>query len=398
MPFLYTVLVIASVFFYILYEHAFSFYLFAFLLAVPIVLFIVTLHTSRKIRINFVDKQTTTGRSAKLPIKLKVENLSSIPCPNLIIEIEYQNMLEGKSSVMKINTPLYPNETQIMTLTVSGIHCGTVVFRIKRCRISDMLKLFTMKIKTNEEDIFGSKCTFTILPDYIPIENNIANYEDMGLETDEYSKTQKGDDPSEIFDIRDYVDGDKLNRIHWKLTAKQDKTMVKDYSMPISNSIMLMLELVHTPGKGDELIQFDTLIETVSSISGYLLENSVPHRLAFYDKAADRLNVLNITDEESHHLMIGMLLRSRLYDEHEAAAEQYICNNETFRCGHLIYVSTDYSPRATELMSDADLAYKYTYLLMAEEGSSLHGISDEYAEIFPIYPGKLSESIQELCL
>ena len=90
--------------------------------------------------------------------------------------------------------------------------------------------------------LFGES-TFTIVPDYIPIENNIANYAEMGLETDDYSKTSKGDDPSEIFDIHEYHDGDKINRIHWKLTAKQDKTMVKDYSLPISNSIVLMADL-----------------------------------------------------------------------------------------------------------------------------------------------------------
>ena len=59
---------------------------------------------------------------------------------------------------------------------------------------------------------FLAKVPFTIVPDYIPIENNIANYAEMGLETDDYSKTSKGDDPSEIFDIHEYHDGDKINR------------------------------------------------------------------------------------------------------------------------------------------------------------------------------------------
>ena len=398
MPFLYFVLLIASGFFYILYEHAFSFYLFAFLLITPVILFIMTLYTARRIKISFENRITTAGRSAKLPIMVTVSNSSGLPCPNLMIEIEYCNLLDGKKSIMKINTPVFPHETQQMTLTVSGVHCGTVNFRLKRCIISDMLKLFTLKTGTNSTVNAKNSCTLTILPEHIPLENNIANYSDMGLETDEYSKTQKGDDPSEIFDIRDYIDGDKLNRIHWKLSAKQDKTMVKDYSLPITNSIVLMLEMVRTKNTGDALVQYDTLIETVASISDYLLENAVPHRLVFFDKANEKMNELNITDDDSHNMMISMLLRTQLYDEHDRALREYISISERPPCGHLVYISTDYSSDATELMGDSDLAYKYTYLLMADNNTPTNSLYDEFAEIFPIYPGRLAESIQELCL
>ena len=100
MPFLYSVLLVASVFFYILYEHPFSFYLFAFLLVVPIVLFIMTLYTARRTKVSFLEANTTTGRSAKLPVRLRVSNTSGLPCPNLMIEIEYCNLLDGKKNIM----------------------------------------------------------------------------------------------------------------------------------------------------------------------------------------------------------------------------------------------------------------------------------------------------------
>jgi uncharacterized protein (DUF58 family) len=397
MPFLYTVLLIASVFFYILYEHPFSFYLFAFLLVIPIVLFIMTLRTAKKLKIRFESRQSVVSRTAKLPIKLRVSNESMLPCPNLLIELSYANRIDGKTNTVKINTPVYPHETQVLTLSVSGIHCGTVDFNIKKCKISDMLKIFTMKVKSKNDLLSDKNCTVTILPDYIPLENEIANYADMGLESDEYSKTQKGDDPSEIFDIRDYVEGDKLNRIHWKLTAKQDKTMVKDYSLPIANSIVLMIDLSKADGKVDELTLFDSAVETAASVSEYLLENEVPHRAVFYDADRQMSIEQNISDDESHSTMVGMLLQARLYDTKDAVLTDYIGTSESVKCGHLIYVSTGYSPNATELMSDADLAFKYTYLLMTDK-SPQTPLYDEFAELIPVYPGQLEGSIRELCL
>ena len=398
MPFLYTVLLIASGFFYILYEHPFSFYLFAFLVIVPVVQFIMTLSTAKKMKVGFVQRASSVSRTAKLPIQLKVSNDSMLPCPNLLIEISYANKIDGKNSTVRINTPVYPHETQTLTLSVSGIHCGTVDFSIKKCKVSDMLKLFSMKVRSKNKELPDRNCSVTILPDYIPLENDIANYADMGLESDEYSKTQKGDDPSEIFDIRDYVEGDKLNRIHWKLSAKQDKTMVKDYSLPIANSILLMIDLSKVGGRTDELALYDSVVEAAASLSGYLLENDVPHRAVFYDSERQRSIEQNISDDESHGMMIGMLLQAKLCETKDAVLTDYIGSSESAKCGHIIYISTGYSPNATELMSDADLAYKYTYLLMSDNSSGQTAFYDEFAELIPVYPGQLEGSIRELCL
>ena len=398
MPLLYSILLIASVLFYILYEHAFSFYLFAFLLATPIVQFILTLYTAKRTDVSFTDLQNTASRASKLPLRIRVVNNSLLPCANLYIEIEYYNMLEGQKNTMKINTPVYPKESHQMTLHVSGVHCGTVRFRIKKCKVSDMLRLFSIKLRYPHEEEITKNCTLTILPDYTPLENGISNYSEGGIETDEYSKTTKGDDPSEIFDIRDYIEGDKMNRIHWKLTAKQNKTMVKEYSLPISNSIVLIVDLYKDKKSGSDLLLFDSLIESVASLSQHMLENNTPHRVIFYDRAHSSVNDMIINDEDTHNELVRMLLRTQLSDEPDLALIDYVNSKENYRCGHIIYISANYSPNAAEVMNDADLAFRYTYLLMTESSRITGELYNEFAQIIPVYPGKLAESIQDLYL
>ena len=92
----------------------------------------------------------------------------------MIIEIEYYNTLDGDKNTMKINTPLYPDDVQYLTLHVSAKHYGTVRMNIKRCRIVDMPKFFKVKGKHRCRFSFSAKALFPIVPDYIPIENNIA--------------------------------------------------------------------------------------------------------------------------------------------------------------------------------------------------------------------------------
>ena len=146
---LYIILFIASIFFYILYVGSFSFYLFAFLLVMPIILFVMLKKMSKKISVGFVNTQKTAGRSSKIPVVLRLQNRSKLPVANMIIEIEYYNTLDGDKNTMKINTPLYPDDVQYLTLHVSAKHYGTVRMNIKRCRIVDMLKLFKIRVSTD---------------------------------------------------------------------------------------------------------------------------------------------------------------------------------------------------------------------------------------------------------
>ena len=260
-----------------------------------------------------------------------------------------------------------------------------------------MLKLFKIKIPLNDSSKLFGECTFTIVPEYIAIENNIANYSEMGLETDDFSKNSKGDDPSEIFDIHEYINGDKINRIHWKLTAKQDKTMVKDYSLPISNSIVMMVDLNIDTDKNDYMLIYDTIIETVASISNYLIENETPHKVVWFDKNKNENEIISVKDEETSRLLVSLLLQAAVYTEPDLAMINYINDNERFKCGHLLYFSAEYNQNLSGVMNDNDLAYRYSYMLITDKKPDIV-YSDELADVIPVTAKRVAESIQDMCL
>ncbi len=68
------------------------------------------------------------------------------------------------------------------------------------------------------------------------------------MDSDEYSMRKAGYDPSETFAIREYQPGDRIRQIHWKLTEKFDSLMVRDYGLPIQNTVLLLLE-TGSPGR-----------------------------------------------------------------------------------------------------------------------------------------------------
>ncbi|MGN0595283.1 MAG: DUF58 domain-containing protein [Hominimerdicola sp.] len=394
---LYIFIFITGMLFYILYVGNFSFYLFAFLLIIPLVLLVMQIYLSRKIQVTFCGMQKNIARSSRMPVTLKVTNPAKIPVANLIIEIEYGYGIDKQRSLMKINTPIYPKNTQYLTLQVTAKHYGSLKMRIKRCRVCDMLNLFKIKVKTPLEQEICRECSFTVTPDYIPIENNIADYSETEIETNEYSKHRKGDDPSEVFDIHEYIEGDKINRIHWKLSMKQDKTMVKDYSLPISNSIVLAVNLnIDSERKGFMGI-YDTLMETVCTISGYLVENEIPHKIIWHDCLHNELIEMNISDDEEYSTFVAMILQTPLYDKNDLTMINYINEDERCKCGHLMYFSADYNENLSGVMNDSDLANKYTYMLISDSQTE-NGINDMFADVVPIYRGRIAQSVEDICL
>ena len=395
---IYIILLIASLLFYILYIESFSFYLFAFLVALPVILFIMLKRASKRVKVTFAGGQRVCVRGARIPVVIRCENPCRYPISNLMIEIEHYNTIDSVKDTVKICTPLYPKEVQFLTMQLTSLHYGTIRLSITRCRISDMLRLFRLKLKKASKTAPYSETSFTVIPNVIPIDNPIANYSEMGLETDEFSKEHKGDDPSEIFDIHEYQEGDKINRIHWKLSAKQETTMVKDYSLPIANSIIIVVDMNIDRKQSDFMQIYDAVVETVSAVTQYLSENSTVHKVIWYDTITGENISMTVKDEEDSRLLLSMLLKSGLYSGEHPALLNYVNSQDRFKCGHLMYFSAKYDSSVTALMNDSDLAFRYSYLLVNASSDTGKALVDDFAEVVNVDANNAPESIRELCL
>ena len=60
------------------------------------------------------------------------------------------------------------------------------------------------------------------------------------VEGDEYEKERSGDAPTEIFQIREFRPGDRMQQIHWKSSARSGELMTKEYSMPCGCKVLLL--------------------------------------------------------------------------------------------------------------------------------------------------------------
>lgn len=142
---------------------------------------------------------------------------------------------------------------------------------LKSVRIYDMSGLFYIKKREMQET------ELCVLPE--PVQLNVtvgqASRHFIG-ESDVYDENQGGDDPSEVFQIREFRAGDKIQSIHWKLSAKADEWVVKENSQPLGCPVVVFADVAETePEKADKFLR------VLYSISLLLVEQKCAHYLVW---------------------------------------------------------------------------------------------------------------------
>ena len=162
MIFLYIVLMIVTLLFYILYNGPISFYLFFFFLVLPVFTFAGLLIASKKTRITFKSDSRVYPKGHDSPFMLRLENRSPFIIPSAVVFVRYINTLTGKGTVIRIVTPIYANNVQLLRLSVTSDHYGSIGARIEKVKIYDMLRLTRMKLWKNNIQKEPVSVTFTM--------------------------------------------------------------------------------------------------------------------------------------------------------------------------------------------------------------------------------------------
>ena len=102
-------------------------------------------------------------------------------------------------------------------------------------------------------------------------------------DSERYSQTRPGSDPSETFAIREYVPGDPIRQIHWKLSQKADTLMLRQLGLPIVNQTLLVFRNARTERESASPDAADAMAEVFLSISRALANDGLAHTAAFLE-------------------------------------------------------------------------------------------------------------------
>lgn len=171
-------------------------------------------------------------------------------------------------------------------------HCGGLVIRSSHPRMYDYLGLFPIPLRHMEQ------VTAVVMPKKVPL----AVPPDLERYLARSWRPKPGGGFGENHELRLYRPGDSLNQVHWKLTAKTGKLMVREPMVPEQGLVLVTMDVTGTPEELDR--KFGQLLW----LGTYLMERNTSFRIrAMTDRGLESWVVTSRTELEKS---VEELLRS----------------------------------------------------------------------------------------
>jgi uncharacterized protein (DUF58 family) len=315
------------------------------LAAMPFLLFALLSYVFGRVNAELVSVVHVVAKGEMIPISIQIKNPSIFPIAKLKIYLSYKNGFSSVCYKKDFTVSLDGRTKTTVICNLMSEYTGNLEITLKGIRIYDYLKLFSLKKKNQ------GVLKVAVLPNFYELpENDISNNQMRMIESDYYSQAKSGDDPSEVFAIREYREGDRLQRIHWKLSRKQDQLMIKEFSDPLNCSVLLFVNL-NIPKEKDLLSFMDAILESALSLSYSLLVKGQMHYFAWFDEGHGACKRIRVGKEKDLFEAVDGLLQAKPYSEFTDASLAYLAEHPNEQYTNLFYVTGEVSEQRLDSLA-----------------------------------------------
>lgn len=282
----YLLLLAGLVLFFMLFKDPLSLILLLSILLLPACSWLWLRIAGRRVQVRMLCPSGTLTAGEQAELQLSLQNPGILPIPHAVFRIRYGNTLAQQSETIVVSSGLPSGSSQIIGLQLLPEYCGFLRIEIVRIQLYDMLRMFRMnKRPPQAKELF-------IAPHIWPMQAACGQVLSRDSEQEVFSRYRPGDDPSEVFALREYQPGDRLNRIHWKLSEKNSGLIVKEFSLPLGQAAVLFVEW-----KQASLPEQHALLETLISASTAFSAADIPHNLCWFDPRNEQLTTVSVNDD-----------------------------------------------------------------------------------------------------
>ncbi len=252
--FLYSISLIAAFIFFLFYKMWLSWYILIALLAIPVFALIVTIAASLTVKFSVVNPAVTVkGKPAF--IKLSIEGIASAFSFYKVKMITTDHMAGTQEKKVIVIC-----DNGVTKIPLGTNHCGAYSYKLSKLKVYDLLGFFHFDQNINKDIELLVKPS-PEMPGYMP---------DMyGFKAKNLRKSSKPN--SEIYDIRDYQLGDPVKTIHWKMSAKKDKYLVKEPLEEYGGYSRVILKMT------DDRDELDLHLGQILFTSKFFIDHEVAH-------------------------------------------------------------------------------------------------------------------------
>lgn len=235
------------------------------------------------------------GKNTDIPVDIRV--LHPLRFVGFATDITYrrENLFTGSREERKEKLWAAPGKGGSLKVLLNSRYAGQLRVSVEECKVYDLLHIFYL---TYREEKVSEVLAWPKFPEGEDTEELCACIEGL---PEENESRKRGVEYNPDYEIREYQDGDALKSIHWKLSAKQGKTMVRERLSAGREKINVLLPL------GEDADENDALMESLYGMCRRLLFKGYPIQL-FWQGAEHGLRSRYIVEQGEFENVLGEIL------------------------------------------------------------------------------------------
>lgn len=196
--------------------------IFGFVSVIPWASLIYALIAKATLKIYMLSNTTITEKNKPFTYEFRIINEAILPYPFIDAYIKLPRRSSVRTTERCVRVGMAPMSNYTVKGTVKFRFRGTYEIGVTSFYVYDFFRIFRVRSQMN------TFSTVYVLPRKLTLDDGDAfSVSDSALRT---VKAPYVYDKLEVSDIRDYMPGDSLKSIHWKLSSKSEEFIVNDYN------------------------------------------------------------------------------------------------------------------------------------------------------------------------
>ena len=247
----------------------------AVLVLTPVVSVSIAIWQRRRVKLDFaLPPATAVNGQVSLDVRVTRPRLFR---STIMLTFESRNLIMGTVVNLPVELAVSGGADETYKMPLSSGCCGHVCLSLASARVSDPLGFARLRVSGAWFE--GS---YTVYPQIVDLQATSNRASASSISGATYDTSHRGSDRTEVFELRDFRQGDSLKDVHWKLSAKLGELTVREASHPSDYDVMLLCD-AHACNYDDaaRISVLNAVMTLMSSISLSLCRQGINHSVAY---------------------------------------------------------------------------------------------------------------------
>ncbi|MBM7560960.1 DUF58 domain-containing protein [Fusibacter tunisiensis] len=245
------------------------------LITVRVGAYLMVKHHQKNIFVLYYTSEKNIETGDRLEVEYKVSNTSMIPIAHSLIEFKLDNKMNVTGKLKEM--AFFGSQAQV-NFTKHILCKRRGYYKVGQVSVS----VFDPLLLEQRSVFFDKEIDVVVHPRVVSINGTAFHPKDLYGTLKSNRKTLE--DRTNLVNIRPYTQGDQMKNIHWKLSAKKDTLLTKEFEQTVSSKLVLLVDgSVGHFENGYSYDQEELLVSFAASLVKAILDEGMQIRMVLND-------------------------------------------------------------------------------------------------------------------